>query len=86
MLEPNAVFDVTNVMEEKLALIRNYSSQLRTVDYLQYASGLAQVRGFHAAIRDRRSGSAEAFVALPNKDYCELVDLSLGSQGETSSP
>jgi LmbE family N-acetylglucosaminyl deacetylase len=75
MLEPNAVFDVTDYLEQKLALIRNYSSQLRTVDYVQYASGLAHVRGYHAAIRDRRSGAAEAFVALPNKDYCDLVML-----------
>jgi N-acetylglucosamine malate deacetylase 1 len=73
MLEPNAVFDVTEHMEEKLSLIRNYSSQLRTVDYVRYAAGLADVRGFHAAVRGRRSGSAEAFLALPNRDYCDLV-------------
>jgi LmbE family N-acetylglucosaminyl deacetylase len=73
MLEPNAVFDITPYLSEKLSLIRNYSSQLRTVDYLGYAAGLATVRAYHAALRPLRSGAAEAFVALPNREYCELV-------------
>ncbi len=73
MLEPNAVFDITNHLADKLLLIRNYSSQLRTVDYVGYASGLAKVRAYHAALQPLRSGAAEAFVALPNREYCELV-------------
>jgi LmbE family N-acetylglucosaminyl deacetylase len=73
MLEPNAVFDITDYLNEKVSLIRNYPSQLRTVDYVQYAIGLAHVRAYHASVRNRRSGAAEAFVALPNQDYCDLV-------------
>ena len=73
MLEPNAVFDITALLTEKLALIRNYKTQLRTVDYLHYASGLAAVRGYHAALTPLRSGAAEAFIALPNYEYCRLV-------------
>jgi LmbE family N-acetylglucosaminyl deacetylase len=73
MLEPNAVFDITKHMDGKLSLIRNYPSQLRTVDYLGYASCLATVRAFHAALQPSRSGAAEAFVALPNREYCDLV-------------
>jgi N-acetylglucosamine malate deacetylase 1 len=73
MLEPNAVFDITPHLADKLSLIRNYPSQLRTVDYLGYVSGLATVRAYHAALRPLRSGAAEAFVALPNREYCELV-------------
>jgi N-acetylglucosamine malate deacetylase 1 len=73
LLEPNAVFDISKYLEEKLLLIRNYSTQLRTVDYVQYASGLAKVRAYHAAFEPLRSGAAEAFVALPNREYCELV-------------
>jgi LmbE family N-acetylglucosaminyl deacetylase len=73
MLEPNAVFDITEHLSEKLLLIRNYTSQLRTVDYVQYASGLAAVRAYHAAVRPLRAGAAEAFVALPNHEYCEQV-------------
>jgi N-acetylglucosamine malate deacetylase 1 len=73
MLEPNAVFDITDLLSEKLQLIRNYPSQLRTVDYVQYVSGLASVRAYHAALQPLRAGAAEAFVALPNREYCEQV-------------
>jgi LmbE family N-acetylglucosaminyl deacetylase len=84
MLEPNAVFDITKHLVDKLSLIRNYSTQLRTVDYVEYASGLAKVRAYHAALQPLRSGAAEAFVALPNREYCELVCDLYGAR-ETSS-
>jgi LmbE family N-acetylglucosaminyl deacetylase len=73
MLEPNAVFDITEHLADKLSLIQNYASQLRTVNYVGYASGLAAVRAYQAAVQPLRSGAAEAFVALPNHEYCELV-------------
>jgi LmbE family N-acetylglucosaminyl deacetylase len=73
MLEPNAVFDISEHLSEKLLLIRNYTSQLRTVDYVQYVAGLASVRAYHAALRPLRAGAVEAFVALPNPEYCEQV-------------
>jgi LmbE family N-acetylglucosaminyl deacetylase len=73
MLEPNAVFDITEYLAAKLSLIQNYTSQLRTVDYVAYASSLAQLRAFQVGLHPRRSGAAEAFVALPNSEYCELV-------------
>ena len=60
-------------VDQKLQLIRNYPSQLRTVDYVQYVSGLASVRAYHAALQPIRAGAAEAFVALPNREYCEQV-------------
>lgn len=74
LLEPNAVLDITPYLQGKLGLIANYPSQLRTVDYLQYASALAHMRAYHATITPLRSGAAEAFVALPNREYCELVN------------
>jgi N-acetylglucosamine malate deacetylase 1 len=73
MLEPNAFFDITDHLSGKLSLIANYASQLRTVEYASYASGLARVRGYQAAMRPARTGAAEAFVALPNHEYCDLV-------------
>jgi N-acetylglucosamine malate deacetylase 1 len=73
LLEPNAIFDITDHLADKLLLIRNYSSQLRTVDYVQYATGLAHVRAYQTALHPLRSGAAEAFLALPNREYCELV-------------
>ena len=81
MLEPNAVFDITQQLPAKLSLIQNYSSQMRTVDYVSYADGLARVRAYHAALLPRRSGAAEVFLALPNREYCELVCELYGSQG-----
>jgi len=73
MLKPNAVFDITKHLADKLSLIRNYPSQLRTGEYVGYASGLANVRAYQAAVQPLRSGAAEAFEALPNREYCELV-------------
>jgi len=82
LLEPNAVFDITGHMADKLSLIQNYTSQLRTVDYMQYASGLANVRAYQAALHPLRSGAAEAFLALPNREYCELVCELYDARGE----
>jgi LmbE family N-acetylglucosaminyl deacetylase len=73
LLEPNAVLNITDQLPGKLRLISNYTSQLGTVDYIQYATALAHLRAFQAAITPLRSGAAEAFVALPNREYCELV-------------
>jgi N-acetylglucosamine malate deacetylase 1 len=73
MLEPNAVFDITTLLTEKRSLVMHYQSQLKTVNYLEYISGLSAVRAYQSALRPLRSGAAEAFVALPNGEYCELV-------------
>ena len=81
LLEPNAIFDITQFLSAKLALIENYQSQLRTVDYASYASGLARVRAYHAALSSRRSGAAEAFLVLPNAEYCEMVSDLYGVRG-----
>lgn len=81
MLEPNAVFDIAQQLPAKLSLIQNYTSQVRTVDYVSYAEGLARVRAYHAALLPRRAGAAEAFLALPNREYCELVCELYGAQG-----
>jgi LmbE family N-acetylglucosaminyl deacetylase len=82
LLEPNAVFDITGHMADKLSLIQNYTSQLRTVDYVRYASGLANVRAYQAALHPLRSGAAEAFLALPNREYCDLVCELFDARGE----
>ena len=81
MLEPNALFDIGPYLPEKLALIQNYRSQLRTVDYIGYAEGLARIRAYHAGFSPRRSGAAEAFLALPNYEYCEMVCQLYGAPG-----
>lgn len=73
LLEPNAVLDITDRLEEKLRLLETYESQLAGIDYLQYATGLAKVRAFQQPVRPDRGGAAEAFLALPNREYCDLV-------------
>ncbi|MCX5686484.1 MAG: PIG-L family deacetylase [Candidatus Omnitrophica bacterium] len=73
MLEPNAVFDISEHLEGKLSLIRNYETQLRTVDYISYVEGLSKVRAFQYQVNPHRNGAVEAYLALPNREYCELV-------------
>lgn len=73
MADPNAYFDITPQLDAKLALVRNYESQLKEVDYVTFAQGLAWVRGYQfLQKRDRKA--AEAFVALPAEDYCAIVN------------
>lgn len=70
---PNAYFDITDVFPEKLAAINEFKTQLATVDYISLVEGLAKIRAFQCGIHERRSGAAEAYLALPNKEYCDLV-------------
>lgn len=73
LLTPNAFLDITDVLDRKLELVGLYESQLRTIDYVGYARGLAHARAFHYPVRDKRTGAVEAFIALPSRDYCDLV-------------
>jgi len=67
LLEPNAVFDITGHMADKLSLIQNYTSQLRTVDYVRYASGLAKRAGLPSRVAPRcvRRGGSVPGIAQP---------------------
>lgn len=78
-LEPNAVFDITNYLDGKRRLIQVYQSQLLDYDYLGYAEGLARVRAFIYPVNTKRTGAAEAYLALPNREYCDLVHSVYGS-------
>jgi N-acetylglucosamine malate deacetylase 1 len=69
----NAYFDITEMLARKLAAISEFKTQLATVDYISLAEGLAKVRAFHGSLHERRAGAAESFLALPNKQYSELV-------------
>ena len=73
MLDPNAYFDITAHIDAKLALVRNYASQIQEVDYMTFAQGLAWTRGYQLIQKQGRK-AAEAFVALPAEDYCSLVE------------
>jgi LmbE family N-acetylglucosaminyl deacetylase len=82
MLTPNAALDITDYLEGKLSLLRNYSSQLRTLDYESYCIGLSKVRAFQFSRRPKRSGALEAYFALPNQEYCALVRQYYGAPGQ----
>jgi LmbE family N-acetylglucosaminyl deacetylase len=73
LLSPNAYFDISDVQDRKRDLIALHVSQLRTVDYIAYSEALARMRAFHNSVRENRTGAVEAFVALPCRDYCDLV-------------
>jgi N-acetylglucosamine malate deacetylase 1 len=78
VLDPNAYFEITDHLDAKLTLVKNYVSQLKEVDYLTFAQGLAWVRGYQLVRSKRQKKAAEAFVALPAEDYCSLVNEVLG--------
>jgi N-acetylglucosamine malate deacetylase 1 len=78
LLSPNAFFDITDVLDRKRELIAMHASQLRTVDYVGFSDALARMRAFHHPVRNDRSGAVEAFMALPCRDYCDLVRHSCG--------
>jgi LmbE family N-acetylglucosaminyl deacetylase len=84
MLEPNAVLDITDQLDEKLALVTRYQSQTATVDYLGFVEGIAKTRAFYSPVRTNRGGAAEAYLALPNADYCDLVTSVYGMNGQLS--
>ena len=81
LCSPNAFFDTTNWQQEKTELIHHYKSQLATMDYERFATGLGFVRGFQLGAAARRNSTAEAFLALPNRDYCDIVRAYLGEPG-----
>ncbi len=82
LCEPNAIFDITDWISEKVRLAKLYKTQTATVDYSSYIGGLAATRAFHAGVRGDRGGAAEAFLALPSRDYCELVVDLYGRPGQ----
>ncbi|HVA49246.1 MAG TPA: PIG-L deacetylase family protein [Pirellulales bacterium] len=78
---PNSVLDITDWLDKKLALVALYQTQLNTVDYLNFVRGAAMTRGFLHSVRAKRTGAAEAFLAMPNRDYCDVVTSLYGDRG-----
>ena len=72
-------------LKGKLDLVRIYKSQLQTGDYLNYSEGLARVRAFHTPVTQNRPGAVEAYLAMPNRDYCDLVLDFAGNSGKEPS-
>ena len=82
--QPNAYFDITPWQQEKLDLVRIYKTQLATIDYERLVTGMALTRGFQMGSAPRRASAAEAFLALPNRDYCDIVRALYGTPGALS--
>jgi LmbE family N-acetylglucosaminyl deacetylase len=73
LCQPNAVLDISPWADEKVKLVKTYQTQTATIDYAAYVGGLARTRAFLHPVRPDRGGAAEAFFALPGRDYCDLV-------------
>lgn len=75
LLQPNAILDISSVINEKLGLISVYRTQLSEIDYISYAKSLARVRAVQkGADKTREKGFAECFFVLPSADYCDIVN------------
>jgi LmbE family N-acetylglucosaminyl deacetylase len=84
MLTPNAILDISDVLPEKLELVSVYKSQTETIDYISFCKGLARTRAFYYPVSCTRSGAVEAFLSLPNHEYCDLVKAVYGDAGKLS--
>jgi len=84
LCHPNALFDTTAWLDEKLRLVDLYRTQTATVDYARLVTGLSLTRGFHLGAGQKRACAAEAFLALPNRDYCDIVRAYYGTPGSLS--
>jgi LmbE family N-acetylglucosaminyl deacetylase len=78
LCQPNAMFDITPWLDEKVELVKSYRTQVATVNYPAYVRGLGLTRAFLHAVRPDRGGAAEALFAVPNRDYCDLVQAFYG--------
>ncbi len=78
LCHPNAHFDITDWLDEKVKLVSEYQTQTADIDYAGYARGLGATRGFLQNVRNGR-GAAEALFAVPGPDYCEIVHSLFGT-------
>ncbi|MBI4135754.1 PIG-L family deacetylase [Candidatus Uhrbacteria bacterium] len=70
---PNVVVDVTEVMEDKLRLVRMHKSQMQKRDWVHYIKGL---NAFNVRwLKTREPRYAETFFVVPAKDYVELCRI-----------
>ena len=67
---PNAVMDISSVVDAKARLLCLHASQLRDIDYGRYIAGLNVYR---AILLPGRAGHAEAFVDLAPERYADLL-------------
>ena len=74
VLDPNAYFEITDHLDAKLTLVKHYASQLKEVDYITFAQGLAWVRGYQLVKSRSGQEGRRGFCGLPAEDYCSLVD------------
>ncbi len=82
---PNAVFDITHLLEEKLQVLQEYRSQAAINDYDHLVRGMAAVRGFEFSKQPKRAGAAEAFLSMPGNDYASMVRSVYGQPGALSA-
>ena len=67
---PNAVMDISSVVDAKARLLGLHASQLRDIDYGRHIAGL---NAYRAILLPGRAGHAEAFVDLALERYADLL-------------
>ncbi|MBI1305680.1 MAG: hypothetical protein GC181_03590 [Bacteroidetes bacterium] len=72
VLFPNVAVDISNVVDDKISMIRCYKSQIEGgTAYDRYIIGMNQWNAqYHPTKKD---GYTELFFALPNKDWQKLI-------------
>ena len=68
---PNLVFNITNVMDNKLAAISCYKSQLESINYIDSITGLNRYRSI---THFKGEGYCEGFISLKSSDYVQFVN------------
>ncbi|MGC1915840.1 MAG: hypothetical protein WA710_11695, partial [Pseudolabrys sp.] len=59
--------------ESEVAVIRRKNHGFHAAVQAAFVEGIARTRAFYSPVRTNRGGAAEAYLALPNPDYCDLV-------------
>jgi LmbE family N-acetylglucosaminyl deacetylase len=70
-LLPNVLVDITSVAQIKEEALRQYTTQLRQVDY---AGTTLALNRFRSAVHLRGKGYAEAFLVVSLKEYAGLME------------
>lgn len=68
-LPANTFVDITEVMDEKLAAVRRWKSQVELFDYVHFTRGM----NAHGSYLQSGRGYVEPFFNLPAKDYVALL-------------
>lgn len=70
-ITPNLIFDITPFVERKIEAIKQYRSQIKSINYIDSITGLNRYRSIS---RLKGNGHCEGFVLLSTEKYVNLVN------------